>query len=82
MSYDDAPHYGSYATSLIKSSSRETRSAKIRLTRDLFVCLVPHLFPESARLRKNQFMREVNLLKALPRLIWTNYLGETRHELE
>jgi len=28
-----------------------------------------------------QFMREVNLLKALPRLIWTNYLGETRHEL-
>jgi hypothetical protein len=28
-----------------------------------------------------QFIREVNVLKALPRLIWTSYLGEIRHEL-
>jgi hypothetical protein len=28
-----------------------------------------------------QFIREVNLLKTLPRLIWTSYLGEMRQEL-
>jgi hypothetical protein len=38
--------------------------------------------PPSANLRKNQFIREANLLKALPRPIWTSYLGEIRHELE
>ena len=39
------------------------------------------LTPQSASLRKNQFMREINRLKAPLKPIRTSYLVEIRHEL-
>jgi hypothetical protein len=76
------PVYGSYAALLMLARNSPVGDVPVCLASRTAFSIVSAPWLESANLRKIQFIREVNLLKALPRLIWIIYLGEMRHELE
>ena len=75
------PVYGSYASLLIRATDQRRpkklfglRSTSAHSQRKCF-------FPLSANLRKIQFMREANRLKAPLKPTWASFMIQTRQEL-